>query len=273
MVETDLAGADNVDLQLLLTRHVPTLRRFARALLGTQRAGDTWVESALHRLLRGEALIGEASAKVDLLSLLLHTPAPNTTPLPVGRKTIENEAALVERLRALADVERLLLLLVDLEALPLADAARVVGTDHETARVRLAAARARLRTQPRQRVLIVEDESLIALDLAETVRALGHDVVGIAANYRQAIDEAGRSKPTLILADIQLADDRTGIDVANELVRDGRVAVVFITAFPERLLTGTKPEPAFLITKPFDRDMLTVALAQAIESAPLDAAN
>ena len=71
-------------------------------------------------------------------------------------------------------------------------------------------------------------------------------------------------KPQLILSDIQLADGSSGIDAVNELLQECDVPVIFITAFPERLLTGQRPEPAFLITKPFSPDMVKGVIAQAL---------
>ena len=71
--------------------------------------------------------------------------------------------------------------------------------------------------------------------------------------------------PDLILADIQLADNSSGIDAVNDLLAAlGDVPVVFITAFPDRLLTGERPEPAFLITKPFTQEQVRSAVSQAI---------
>ena len=70
----------------------------------------------------------------------------------------------------------------------------------------------------------------------------------------EAVQQAiGESRPGLVLADIQLADDSSGIDAVKDILADFEVPVIFITAFPERLLTGERPEPTFLITKPFQR--------------------
>jgi DNA-binding LytR/AlgR family response regulator len=68
----------------------------------------------------------------------------------------------------------------------------------------------------------------------------------------------------MILADIQLADGSSGIDAVNEILGVLDVPVVFITAYPERLLTGERPEPAFLITKPFKPEMVKAVISQAL---------
>jgi len=114
------------------------------------------------------------------------------------------------------------------------------------------------------RVLIIEDEPLIALDIENIVRDIGHDVVGIASTHKEATAEAKRTRPQLVLADIQLADGSSGIDAVNEILETTNVPVVFITAYPERLLTGERPEPAFLMTKPFKAEMVKAIISQAL---------
>src|SRR5258708_19994636 len=100
-------------------------------------------------------------------------------------------------------------------------------------------------------VLIIEDETFIAMDLESLVRNLGHNVIGVARTHSDAVALARKKKPGLILADIQLADGSSGLDAVNELLKTFEVPVIFITAYPERFLTGERPDPAFLIAKPF----------------------
>ena len=76
--------------------------------------------------------------------------------------------------------------------------------------------------------------------------------------------EALADRPGLVLADIQLADDSSGIDAVKDILAEFSVPVIFITAFPERLLTGERPEPTFLITKPFQRSTVKAAISQAL---------
>ena len=118
--------------------------------------------------------------------------------------------------------------------------------------------------QTRCRVLIIEDEPIIAMDIESIVRDLGHDVVGIAVTRDEAVSMAADTEPGLVLADIQLADDSSGIDAVSDILSVTDVPVIFITAFPERLLTGQRPEPAFLITKPFQQSTLKASIAQAL---------
>ena len=87
-------------------------------------------------------------------------------------------------------------------------------------------------------VLIIEDETFIAMDLEALVESLGHSVIGVARTHSEAVALAKTEAPGLILADIQLADGSSGLDAVNELLRTFEVPVIFITAFPERFLTG-----------------------------------
>ncbi len=113
-------------------------------------------------------------------------------------------------------------------------------------------------------VLIIEDETFIALDLEGLLESLGHRVIGIARTHAEAVAIAKKKRPGLILADIQLADGSSGLDAVNELLDTFEVPVIFITAYPERFLTGQRPEPAFLIAKPFQPATVSAVVSQAL---------
>ena len=70
--------------------------------------------------------------------------------------------------------------------------------------------------------------------------------------------------PGLVLADIQLADGSSGLDAVDDILEIDSVPVIFITAYPERLLTGERPEPTFLVTKPFATESVKATIAQAL---------
>ena len=115
------------------------------------------------------------------------------------------------------------------------------------------------------RILIIEDEAIIAMDLESIVSEMGHTVVGNARTRSDAVDMVARQKPDLILADIQLADNSSGIDAVRDVLTFHEdLPVIFITAFPERLLTGARPEPAFLISKPYTEIQVRSAVSQAM---------
>ena len=84
----------------------------------------------------------------------------------------------------------------------------------------------------------------------------------VAATHHEALDAVARKRPGLVLADIQLADGSSGIDAVKDILQSYDVPVIFITAFPERLLTGERPEPTFLITKPFQPETVKAAIGQ-----------
>lgn len=118
--------------------------------------------------------------------------------------------------------------------------------------------------QTRATVLFIEDEAIPAMDLESVVRDLGHDVACVATTHVEAVALARRTRPRLILADIALKDDSSGIDAVNEILAEMRTSVIFVTAFPERLLTGDRVQPTALITKPFRRSTLKATISQAL---------
>jgi CheY-like chemotaxis protein len=128
----------------------------------------------------------------------------------------------------------------------------------------VAEAIAEIERQTHADVLIIEDEPIIAMDLETIVRDLSHNVTGVAVTRDEAVAQAHAHRPGLVLADIQLADDSSGIDAVKDILSEFQVPVIFITAFPERLLTGERPEPTFLITKPFQRSTVKAAISQAL---------
>ena len=114
-------------------------------------------------------------------------------------------------------------------------------------------------------VLVIEDEAIIAMDIADIVEGMGHRVTANARTHAEAVNMAGAEQPDLILADIQLADNSSGVEAVNEILAQfGDIPVIFITAFPERLLTGDRPEPAFLINKPYTEEQVRSAVSQAM---------
>jgi CheY-like chemotaxis protein/DNA-directed RNA polymerase specialized sigma24 family protein len=263
-------------------RQLPYLRRYARAVTGSQPAGDVAVRGALERLLdEGAAADGDdlRLALYRALDDVLRAGAP-----PVGdvggespERLLADGGILASSVGQLAPPKRRILLLTALEGFAPEEAAAVMRLPPSRAAALLAEAKADLRSQRATRILIIEDEPIIALDIMTTVERAGHTVTGIAATRAEAVDLARRDPPELILADIQLADDSSGLDAVREILEAAAasggtaaavaVPVIFVTAFPERLLTGERPEPTFLITKPFDPDTLQVSISQAMAMA------
>ena len=168
------------------------------------------------------------------------------------------------RLSRVTPLSRQALLLTSLEGFSNEDSAYLIDATPDDIESLVAEALAEIERQTHADVLIIEDEPIIAMDIESIVRDLGHNVTGVAVTRDEAIAQARNSPPGLVLADIQLADDSSGIDAVKDILAEFQVPVIFITAFPERLLTGTRPEPTFLITKPFQRATVKAAISQAL---------
>ena len=167
-------------------------------------------------------------------------------------------------LQALAPRSRIAFLLTAVEGLAPGQVARVMDCTLGQAEDLIATAEQELAAQIATDVLIIEDEPIIAMDLETLVESQGHRVIGVAATHGEAIELVRHERPGLVLADIQLADGSSGLNAVNEILRDIDVPVIFVTAYPEQLLTGERPEPAFLVTKPFRIDALKAVIGQAL---------
>jgi CheY-like chemotaxis protein len=113
------------------------------------------------------------------------------------------------------------------------------------------------------RVLIVEDEFFVAMDVETILSDAGCEVVGIATSADEAVAKARHSLPDLILMDIRLQGDRDGIDAASEITRDHKIPIVFVTANPDAVTDARAQHarPIATVSKPFTRESLLVALA------------
>jgi DNA-directed RNA polymerase specialized sigma24 family protein/CheY-like chemotaxis protein len=241
-----------------IVRHAPSLRRYARALTGSQVSGDALVQNALEGLLGGALRLEEALPLRVGLYRVLHQV------WDWGGGGNDADSVADSRLQDLSPGRRAALLLAGVEGFSAGEAAQVLQIEVAAFNTSLADAERDLDRQLASRVLIIEDEPIIALDLTRLVRELGHDVVGAAATRAEAVTLAKAERPGLVLADIRLADGSNGIDAANDILSEMDVPVIFITAFPEHLLTGERPEPAFLITKPFREEAVKALVAQAL---------
>jgi len=149
------------------------------------------------------------------------------------------------------------------------EAAQVLGVSSEELDRRLSGAEADIDRQLVTDVLIIEDEPIIALDLENLVTELGHKVVAIAATKDDAVAKAKSKRPGLVLADINLGEGGSGIDAVSEILASFDIPVIFITAYPEKLLTGERPEPTYLIAKPFLPETVQATVGQALFFHPV----
>jgi CheY-like chemotaxis protein len=249
-----------------ISAHIPYLRRFARAITRTQSGGDAYVMAALEAILADPSTLTEATdVKIALYRMFLRVWGSMPINGHVDQIDISSEEKGAQRnLEAISLRPRIAFLLSALEGFDLADVASTMTCSTDEAAHLIDLAGKEISQQIRTDVLIIEDEPIIAVDIQAHVEALGHNVLQIARTHSEAIEAAQRRRPGLILADIQLADDSSGLEAVNEILGAISVPVIFITAYPERFLTGIPPEPIFLITKPFSVDSLKAVISQAL---------
>jgi CheY-like chemotaxis protein len=247
-----------------VSANLPYLRRYARALTGSQASGDRFAAATLEALLQDTApLLADPDPKVALFRVfhLIWTSAG----APAGEPDTRLSARAQAHMADLTPHSREALLLNVIEGFGLAQIGRVLDLPEAEVGHLIAAALREMEASVSGRVMVIEDEAIIAMDIVDIVKGIGHAVTGVARTRTEAVALAARQKPDLILADIQLADNSSGIDAVNDILgRFPDLPVIFITAFPERLLTGERPEPAFLITKPFSEDQVRSAVSQAM---------
>lgn len=249
----------------LVAPQLPSLRMFARALTGAQERGDAYVVATLESLIADPGIYRrDIAPKPAAYEAFLRV----WNSLPLNRRTErpDDGAGTIadRRIETLTPRPRQAFLLAALEDFSMGDIAQILSTNEAEVRRLVDAAGREIADQIAARVLIIEDEPLIGLDLEAIVGEIGHSVVGIAATRDEAVKTARRTRPGLVLADVQLADGSSGIDAVNDILAEINVPVIFVTAYPERLLTGERAEPTFLITKPFRPEMVKAVMSQAL---------
>ncbi len=246
--------------------HLPYLRRYARALTGSQKAGDAYVRAMLEAALAdGEVLKQISAGRVELYSAFNRIWASSAIVETVpGAAETGLRATAQERLAAMTPLSRQALLLTTIEDFSPADAGAVMGLAADEISDLVTAALTEIDAESATDVLIIEDEAMISMQLESLVLSLGHSVCGTATTRDEALAVVAKRKPGLVLADIQLADGSSGIDAVNDILGEFAVPIIFITAYPEKLLTGDRPEPTYLITKPFQEAAVKAAISQAM---------
>lgn len=245
-----------------VAQYLPYLRRYSRALAGSQASGDAYVAATLEALIEDPAMLtGDAGPRVGLYRAF--TRIWNSLAVNAAAEVDETSAA-EKRLTHITPLPRQAFLLVALEGFRDNEAAEILDVDAEEVQRLIDESGKELAQDIATDVLIIEDEPVIAMDLENLVEGLGHNVTGIARTHTEAVALATDKRPGLILADIRLADESSGLDAVNELLETFEVPAIFITAYPERFLTGARPEPTFLIVKPFQPSMVSAVISQAL---------
>lgn len=243
-----------MSLKAALGPQLPYLRRYARALTGSQELGDAAVREILGALLQAPEEFDESAPPRVELYRVFHR-------LSKAIAHSSGSAGLVSRLPLHA---RQSLLLTAIEGFTVSEVVTILDSSQEIVEREISDARQSIADSLQAKVMVIEDESIIALHIKSIVEELGHEVTGIARTRTEAIAMANSTQPELVLADISLADGSSGIDAVNDILAVMNVPVIFITAFPERLLTGERPEPTYLITKPFEQQTVTATIGQAL---------
>ncbi|MFK7763822.1 MAG: response regulator [Roseobacter sp.] len=250
--------AEDVGTQL------PYLRRYSRALTGSQETGDRYAAATLEALLTDASVYDSSLHPKIALFKVFHT-IWHSSSAPSGAMDSHLTAAAHGHLEKLTANSREVLLMSVIEGFSANEIGQIAGMDKSEVGTLLDAAYSEMKESMTGNVMIIEDESLIAMDLESMVADMGHDVTGIARTHKAAVALAAQKTPDLILADIHLADNSSGIDAVKEIMTTmGERPVIFITAYPERLLTGDRHEPAFMIAKPYTEEQVTVAVSQAM---------
>ena len=245
---------------------LPYLRRYARALTGSQSSGDAFVQELLEAALADEETLAQIGESRTALYAAFNRiwgasqPASSIGGTEVG----ENEHAVAERLSHISLIRRQVVLLTALEEFSINEVAEILGISIEEALSLASSAVTEINREIRTDVLIIEDDPVISMQLRGLVEGLGHKVVGVARTHGQALVQFEQNPAGLILASINLSDGSSGIDAVDDLLEMGEIPVIFITAYPDQLLTGERPEPTYLIAKPFQGAALQTAISQAL---------
>jgi CheY-like chemotaxis protein/DNA-directed RNA polymerase specialized sigma24 family protein len=259
-----------MSMSRVLAPHLPYLRRYARALTGSQESGDAYVRAALTALLAGEqALDDDLPPRVALYHLFHRIWSTAGGGLEATSGLVESKGP-ESRLLALSGEQRAALLLTAVESFSLDEAGAILGTAPENIERSIIEAQHSIESELASRVLIIEDEPIIALDLENLITELGHEVVATAATRDQAVELALKKKPGLILADINLGEGGSGLDAVSKILEGFDIPVIFVTAYPEKLLTGERPEPTYLIAKPFLPEAVQATVGQALFFHPIN---
>eukprot|EP01037_Dinobryon_pediforme_P001870 gene1870-1901_t len=251
--------------------HLPFLPRFARALTGSQASGDAYAAATLEAIAENPDPIALEDRPREMM---FKTFLKVWGSVPVNQKTsadtVEGDGgpglmmAADRTLERLTPWARAVFLLRSVEGFSIAGIADMLDCETSEIDQLISRAGSEIANQLSTKVLIIEDEPIIAMDLEALVIELGHNVINTARTHKEAVAAIHQHKPGLVLADIHLADGSSGLDAVNEILTSVNVPVIFVTAYPERLLTGDRPEPTFLITKPFRSETVKAIISQAL---------
>ncbi len=254
-------------LSTQIAAQIPYLRRYARALTGSQASGDAYVMTLLETIIENPEILPRGVdgrvALYKLFSNLWSSVFQKNGPYADAHVNVHDFTHFTF-VAQLSPLSRQAVLLLYIEGFSKQEASVILGVKATEIETLIEAACQEFAENVGTDVLIVEDEAIISTELSLIVKDLGHSVIGVARTSAEASAAASQRKPGLILADIKLADGSSGLDAVNAIIEDGLPPAIFITAYPERLLSGVKPEPAFLIQKPYKIETVVTTINQAL---------
>ncbi len=117
----------------------------------------------------------------------------------------------------------------------------------------------------RKKIHIVEDQMIITMDLEYMLEELGYQVCGVSASYEDALVDIKREQPDLVLIDIILSSEKTGIDLAHELNNSYPIPFIFLTSHADRntIEAAKATKPCGYIVKPFNRNDVYASIEMA----------
>lgn len=228
-----------------LAGHVRRLRRFAAALDGDEARADRRVSEALREALRRPERLKHRSLKLDLFVLFFET----------WKRRGDRSFRLLSATRQQTAVMALL------EEFSPAEAGFVLDLDMADVLTCAQGAGVEAFLAPeRASVLVLEDEALTALYVADLIESMGHRVCGVAAAAPKAVVLARARRPQLILADVRLGRREDGIGAVRRIRSDLAVPAVFVTGYPEDVIRGDVRRSSFVVEKPIEEARLRLAI-------------
>lgn len=241
----------------ILEAATPLLRRYGRALSGCQHTGDALAAQARRKARQRKTAVSAMGIRIELFTCLHEawTELPGST---------MSKTAARRRMQNLTPNSRETLLLRAIEEFSFTEIGLILNvSEHEAARLFEVAVQ-EMPYRKGTRVLIIEGDPMVAMDMSAYLSEMGCLVLGVARTAAEAVELAATSPPELIIASLTLADRSSGLDAVRRITHNRpEVDVVFVAPNPEVLLTGTTQEPVFIITKPYLEDQVRSAVSQS----------
>lgn len=240
-----------------------SLRQFARAVTADQLAGDELVRAVTEEMRADGEIKDRAEAFRRFVAKWRELTREDAAP------KLFTDAALVQSIGPPPAQERMVLLLSDVAGFSAHEVEAILGPLDSPHADLLAAARSAVSKSRKARAVIVEDEPLVAMDLRGILEGMGLEVVGMARTAASGARIAADRRPDILLADYNLEGNSTGVEAVLGMQESHRCPVVFITGYPDKVLSGEDVEPDFVIVKPYKAEAIRAVVAHCLETGRL----